>query len=92
VAEARARQIQRAEPEGVANADLPAARLAEMVSLDADGRALAARAVDRMGLTGRAHDRLLRVARTIADLDGAERVSAGHLSEALQFRSRSAPA
>ena len=45
-----------------------------------------------MGLTGRAHDRLLRVARTIADLEGAARVSVAHLSEALQFRSRANPA
>jgi magnesium chelatase family protein len=88
VAAARARQLERAAPDAVANADLPAPRLREVAALDADGRALAARAVDRMGLTARAHDRLLRVARTIADLEGADRVSASHLSEALQFRSR----
>jgi magnesium chelatase family protein len=88
VAQARARQLERTQPDGVPNADLPAARLQVLAELDAEGRALAARAVDRMGLTGRAHDRLLRVARTIADLEGASRVSAAHLSEALQFRSR----
>jgi magnesium chelatase family protein len=91
VADARRRQLERTQPDSVSNADLPAARLREVAALDAAGRALAARAVDKMGLTGRAHDRLLRVARTIADLEGAARVSVAHLSEALQFRSRENP-
>jgi magnesium chelatase family protein len=53
---------------------------------------LLARAVDRLGLTGRAHDRLLRVGRTIADLEGSGRITTAHLAEALQFRSRGGPA
>jgi magnesium chelatase family protein len=86
---ARERQAARS-PGGadVPNAALDAARLRATVKLDGAAVHLLATAVDRLGLTGRSHDRVLKVALTIADLGEAERVGAPHLAEALQFRTR----
>lgn len=55
--------------------------------LDGAGERLMQGAFDRLGLTGRSHDRILRMARTIADLEGSEHIEASHLAEAIQFRS-----
>ena len=87
VREARERQAARAGGTGtLTNADLGVAALTSVARPDADGRRLLERAMDQLGLTGRAHDRLLRVARTVADLDRQEGVAARHVAEALQFR------
>ena len=53
---------------------------------DTDGRALLSAAMDDLGLSARAHDRILRVARTIADLEASAPVSAGHIAEAIGYR------
>ncbi|KAF0675341.1 YifB family Mg chelatase-like AAA ATPase [Profundibacterium mesophilum] len=68
------------------NADMQGAVLEEVVQIDAEGRALLKRASERFGLTGRGYHRTLRVARTIADLDGATEVGTAHLAEAIGLR------
>ena len=84
---ARAVQTARFGPSGPdCNAHMGPAELAEHCALDAAGAALMKGAFDRMGLTARSYDRILRVARTIADLDGAERIGVEHLAEAVQYR------
>lgn len=84
-----ARAIQKRRFAGTAircNAQMPPSLLSRFCALDAQGEALMASAFARMGLTARSHDRILRVARTIADLDGAEAIAPGHLAEAIQYR------
>ena len=84
---ARSRQAERLEGTGVAcNAHMTAAMVGKYCRLDDAGERILKAAFDRMGLTARSHDRILRVARTIADLEGAESISAVHLAEAIQYR------
>lgn len=87
---AAARQVQRARfgPESPArsNADLQGAMLETHAAPDAAGRALLSRVAARMGLSARGYHRLLRVARTIADLAGEATISEGHVAEAISFR------
>jgi magnesium chelatase family protein len=55
-------------------------------AVDEAGRTMLQNAMDKLGLSARAHDRILRMARTIADLDGAENITATHLGEAIGYR------
>jgi magnesium chelatase family protein len=83
VAETRAIQ----ETRGFNNANIPVHELRKLCALDDAGERTLEMAVRKMGLSARAHDRILKVARTVADLDHSERVSAKHLAEAVQYRS-----
>ena len=87
VNEARARQTARYGPDGPdCNARMGQKELELYCALDEGAKALMKGAYERMGLTARSHDRILRVARTIADLDHSETVQVHHLAEAIQYR------
>ena len=83
-----ARQLQRGRfgSGSECNARMGSAELRRFCALDSEGEALMRAAFDTMPLSARSHDRILRVARTIADLEGAERIEAAHLAEAIQYR------
>lgn len=84
---ARAIQSKRfAGTEVSCNAHMTPSMVGTFCTLDEMGEQLLRSAFARMGLTARSHDRILRVARTIADLDGAEQIAAEHLAEAIQYR------
>ncbi len=80
-----ARAVQ--EKRGFVNAAIPPGVIRDICALDDAGERTLELAMRKMGLSARAHDRLLKVARTIADLDHAERVLSKHLAEAVQYRS-----
>jgi magnesium chelatase family protein len=69
-----------------ANAQMTTRQIRKHCELDADSERLLERAMQQQGLTARAHDRILKVARTIADLEGVEHLSVAHLAEAIQYR------
>jgi magnesium chelatase family protein len=81
----RAREVQ-IERQGAPNSALAGRLLRGVCSLRGDSEAIFARAIDRMGLSGRGHDRVLRVARTVADLSGEREIAVEHLAEALNYR------
>ena len=87
----RARRVQAARYQGrqgvFKNADMPSGAIREFCSLDGAGEDLLKMAMGKLGLSARAYDKILKVARTIADLAGSDRIRAEHLSEAIQYRS-----
>lgn len=88
VTAARTRQAARfaAHPSARVNADAEGQLLDDIATPDAEGRALLSRVADRFALSARGYHRVLRVARTLADLAGEESVRAPHVAEALSFR------
>ena len=87
---AREVQLQRFGPDGpICNAHMSRTELEAFCPLDEACQKLLKGAFDRLGLTPRSFDRILRVSRTIADLDGSEDIQAGHMAEALQYRATS---
>ncbi|MEG0304910.1 MAG: YifB family Mg chelatase-like AAA ATPase [Oscillospiraceae bacterium] len=87
VAAARAVQLKRFAGTNVAcNAQIPSAMLRRICRLSKDANKLLKLAFERMGLSARAYDRVLKVSRTIADLDGSDIIDTQHVSEAVQYR------
>jgi magnesium chelatase family protein len=89
VTSARSVQLQRFEAmEGIyCNAQMSKQLLNVHCELEASGQLLLKKAMERLGLSARAYDRILKVARSIADLDGAPSIGTDHLAEAIQYRS-----
>lgn len=82
---AQARVIQ--QQRGATNARMPARLLRKVCALDNAGERTLEMAMKRLSLSARAHDRVLKVARTVADLDGSQSITAKHIAEAIQYRS-----
>ena len=87
----KARQVQEARFADYAdihsNAMMPPQMVKDICAIDEAGRTLLKTAMERLGLSARAYDRILKVARTIADLAGTEEIQIQHLAEAIQYRS-----
>lgn len=89
----KARKIQRERfvrlgiPNVFCNAQMPPKVIEEVCDLDSATQSLLARATEQLGLSARAYNRIRKIARTIADLEGSEKILARHVCEALQYRS-----
>jgi magnesium chelatase family protein len=88
VNQARRIQQERYRPYGIyCNAHLKGAMLREFCRVDEEGKRMLRTVFDKLNLSARAHDRILKVARTIADMEGETLIKARHLAEAIQYRS-----
>jgi magnesium chelatase family protein len=88
-----ARAVQRARFAGtplLTNSEMRPAEIRQFCALDAAGQALVKAAMRQLNLSARGYHRVLKLARTIADLAGAPSIEAVHLAEALQYRAREA--
>jgi magnesium chelatase family protein len=87
----KAREVQRQRFAGtslVCNADMGPAEVREYCQVDEAGRSLLKAAMQQLAMSARAFHRVLKLARTIADLAGSERIETAHLAEAIQYRPR----
>jgi magnesium chelatase family protein len=86
----KAREVQskrfKSEAEIHSNAQMNSQQVREICKIGDDGKWILEMAMDKQRLSARAYDRILKVARTIADLDGSKSIELKHLSEAIQFR------
>lgn len=84
----RAVQLERYKDKGIiSNSQLTAGMINKYCRLSNEANALLKSAFDNLGFSARAHSRILKVARTIADLDGCENITSAHIAEAIQYRS-----
>ena len=87
VCRARERQMERFKGQGIyANAQMGPREIKAYCAIGSDAQRLLEVAVAKLGLSARAYDRILKVARTIADLEGEDAISTVHVSEAIQYR------
>ena len=90
VEHARATQLERFRDDGIyANAQMSTRLIRRHCPIDEASEKLLEAAITRMGLSARAHDRILKVARTIADLDGSAAIASRHIGEAVAVPARS---
>jgi len=88
VIKTRERQLERYQGEKIyCNAQMSSRQIRKYCNIAPDSERLLESAMSRLGLSARAHDRILKVSRTIADMDGVEDISTAHISEAIQYRS-----
>ena len=90
VVEARKVAVERFKADGEAvwsNAAMSSRQIRRYCQLSDEAAKLLKNAFDKMGLSGRGYDRILRVSRTVADLDKSDRIEAKHIAEAIQLRS-----
>ena len=86
-----ARELQHARFEGkglTCNADMGVAEVRKFCGVDDAGRGLLRAAMTQLGMSARSYHRILKLARTIADLEGAKDLATHHLAEAIQYRPR----
>lgn len=87
VMEARARQLHRFKEEGIySNGQMKTRHIKKYCKLEPEAQGILDRALHKFGLSARAYTRILKVSRTIADMDGSEKILPQHISEAIQYR------